>query len=431
MKTESYQLISSMETLSVSDGLLDSIPTIHAEIRMRKGICKDDVEKHRSSILSALYAVGEVSNWHPLSLNESKGFSHFIDHILIGTSVLPHGAVLSLTEETLPNKNLHIYRIRDYGPEAQEVSADSNSDEVTVGSQHWELPCKEFDQIWENLIFDDDVKNELLSYIYAALRLSDRGADFSILRVNRLILLHGPPGTGKTSLCKGLAQKLAIRLGDRYIRSVFVEINSHSLFSKWFSESGKLVLKMFDQIEELAEDGRTLVFVLIDEVESLSMARSGAFNRNEPADAIRAVNALLTQIDRIRRLSNVLVLTTSNISKMLDEAFIDRADLCRYIGQPSLRAVYSILLSCIHEMQRIGIVARDEVIEPPSSDGHSSLYSQRLLEISKLAVGLSGRCLRQLPVLAYSKLALDSLTINQCLSVFEKAIVQKIASKDW
>lgn len=47
------------------------------------------------------------------------------------------------------------------------------------------------------------------------------------------------------------------------------------------------------------------------------MARASALSRNEPGDAIRAVNALLTQIDRIRRFPNVLVLATSNISKVI------------------------------------------------------------------------------------------------------------------
>ena len=51
----------------------------------------------------------------------------------------------------------------------------------------------------------------------------------------------GPPGTGKTSLCIALAQKLSIVLQDRYNYIQLVEINSHSLFSKWFSEVDHLL----------------------------------------------------------------------------------------------------------------------------------------------------------------------------------------------
>lgn len=84
-----------------------------------------------------------------------------------------------------------------------------------------------------------------------------------------MILLHGPPGTGKTSLCKGLAQKLAILHGERYSDPKFVEINAHSLFSKWFSESGKLVQKLFAQVQSLCDDEDALVIVLIGQSYSM------------------------------------------------------------------------------------------------------------------------------------------------------------------
>lgn len=411
-------------SLSIEADAATSHSSVHVEVRLKKGVRKSDVDKYRSSIRAALLSVRNVLNWRSVVIEDEC--SDLIENILVGSSASRDGVTLTLTDSSLSESNVHIYRMKDFEPQAQEISADEASqEENTIGSRHWELPCSEFDQIWENLVFDDNIKNELLSYVYAILKISDRGANLSILHVNRLILLHGPPGTGKTSLCKGLSQKLSIRLNARYKKSVFIEINSHSLFSKWFSESGKLVLRMFDQIEQTAEDSKCLVFVLIDEVESLSMARTGALKRNEPGDSVRAVNALLTQIDRIRRLPNVLVLTTSNISQSLDEAFVDRADISRFVSKPSVYAAYAILSSCINELQRIGIVDSDENLDPLTAFEHFSPCSKKLLELSKIAVGLSGRSLRQIPVLAYSKLPLERLTMNQCLDVFGIAIREK------
>ena len=119
-----------------------------------------------------------------------------------------------------------------------------------------------------------------------------------------------------------------------FYRTRLVEINAHSLFSKWFSESGKLVQRLFARVHELCDEvdpdddaGQPFVVVLIDEVESLTAARAGAMSGKEPSDALRVVNALLTQLDRLKQRSNVLVLTTSNLPSAIDTAFVDRADL--------------------------------------------------------------------------------------------------------
>jgi hypothetical protein len=95
---------------------------------------------------------------------------------------------------------------------------------------------------------------------------------------------------------------------ESYSHARLLEINSHSLFSKWFSESGKLVQRLFHSITELVEEEDSFVVVLIgihfpfhthtyiitqtmndeiDEVESLTAARAGAMAGTEPSDGLR------------------------------------------------------------------------------------------------------------------------------------------------
>lgn len=97
-------------------------------------------------------------------------------------------------------------------------------------------------------------------------------------------------------------------------RGKLVEINAQSLGSKFFSESGKLVSRVFDQIETLVDEEEDAFFcVFIDEVETLACRREQLVTGHEPFDAVRAVNALLTGLDRMKHHPNVLVVCTSNL----------------------------------------------------------------------------------------------------------------------
>ncbi|KAM0801378.1 P-loop containing nucleoside triphosphate hydrolase protein [Usnea florida] len=176
--------------------------------------------------------------------------------------------------------------------------------------------------------------------------------------LSSVVLLHGPPGNGKTSLCRALAQQLSIRLSDAYPSCKLVEFDAHLMFSEYYGESGKVVDKAFAVIEAmLDEDENTFICVLIDDIESLAGKRECYSSSNEPHDSLRAVNALLTAIDRLRCRPNVTVFCTSNLIKAVDPAFLDRIDIKQHIPSPSPRGRYEILRFCYLELARRGIIA--------------------------------------------------------------------------
>lgn len=121
---------------------------------------------------------------------------------------------------------------------------------------------------------------------------------------------------------RGLAQKLAIRLGKDYPQSKLFEINAYSLGSKYFGESSKLVNGMFENIETLLqEEEDTFICVFMDEIETLVARRDRALSSNEPFDAIRAVDAVLTGLDKLKEHSNVIIVCTSNLITALVSSY--------------------------------------------------------------------------------------------------------------
>ncbi|KAG1874643.1 P-loop containing nucleoside triphosphate hydrolase protein [Suillus subalutaceus] len=390
----------------------DVIWTVHVEVRL------STKSRRRVDVIQSLVRDFITNNYDPIQLpsvlngwEADPTLASSVDRIAVSESACP-SITLRLKEVSL---EIHAYQPHetDAVEEYANGTPGRDGEENVLAASVCELPCKAWEGLWDGLIYPDNIKLKLLDYIHATFVLSDAGVDFNLVTWNRVVLLHGPPGTGKTSLCRALAQKLSIRLSHRYSQSRLLEINSHSLFSRWFSESGKLVQRLFSNIMEMVEDEDCFVVVLIDEVESLTAARAGAMAGTEPSDGLRVVNALLTQLDKLRYQKNVLVMSTSNLAKAIDSAFVDRADIIQYVDLPPREAIYEIL----RILQETTVPALDLALYIEGSSKNRSSASDTMLpdlpkELASTLLALadkcraqqlSGRALRRLPVLALAR----------------------------
>lgn len=135
-----------------------------------------------------------------------------------------------------------------------------------------------------------------------------------------------------------------------------------------------MVSKAFESIELLLEEEEdSFVCVFVDEIETLAARRERALSSKEPFDAVRAVNALLTGLDRLKHHHNVIVICTSNLvtalvsvsSKALsrdllksvqDQAFLDRVDIKQFVPHLSNKTIYGIYKECLEELSWRGII---------------------------------------------------------------------------
>ncbi|CCF58238.1 hypothetical protein KAFR_0E00840 [Kazachstania africana CBS 2517] len=281
------------------------------------------------------------------------------------------------------------------------------------------LPSKKFDNLWESLHFDSAIKQKMYSYATISLKLSkllDNSNSFSVQNIlvnNKLLIVHGPPGTGKTTLCKALCQKLSLRREQQFLedrsknnyQGLIIEIICSKIFTRWFGESPKNVNQLFIDVEKLLEINEhkgSFICILIDEVEAIAGSRKDLMSKNESSDSMRVVNTLLTCLDRLKKYKNFLILATSNNLDALDPAFIDRSDGTFYVGNPSEQAIIKILSETISTLIDSQIICSkrydNQILKNPQ-------YVTLLKAIAKscFEAGVSGRILRKLPLLCLSE----------------------------
>ena len=159
------------------------------------------------------------------------------------------------------------------------------------------------------------------------------------------ILLYGPPGCGKTLIAKAvansLAKKVAERTGREEGRSYFLNIKGPELLNKYVGETERHIRLVFQRAREKASEGMPVIVFFV-EMDSLFRTRGSGVS-SDVENTI--VPQLLSEIDGVESLENVIVIGASNREDMIDPAILrpGRLDVKIKIQRPDAEAARDIL----------------------------------------------------------------------------------------
>ncbi len=180
---------------------------------------------------------------------------------------------------------------------------------------------------WEDVGGLEKVKEEIKEAVEYPLKYPDAFKEMGI-RAPKGILLYGPPGTGKTLLAKAAATESEAN---------FISIKGPELLSKWVGESEKGIRNIFKRARQVSPS-----IIFFDEIDSIAPAR-GTNHDSEITD--RIVNQILTELDGIEELKDVVVIAATNRPDLIDPALLrqGRLDKLIHIPAPDKKARLDIL----------------------------------------------------------------------------------------
>ena len=165
------------------------------------------------------------------------------------------------------------------------------------------------------------------------------------LKAPKGILLYGPPGCGKTLIAKAVANSLAKKVtektGNKDGKSYFLNIKGPELLNKYVGETERHIRLIFQRARDKASEG-TPVIVFFDEMDSLFKTRGSGVS-SDVENTI--VPQLLSEIDGVEGLENVIVIGASNREDMIDPAILrpGRLDVKIKIQRPNALGAAEIL----------------------------------------------------------------------------------------
>ncbi|MGC8631043.1 MAG: CDC48 family AAA ATPase [Thermoprotei archaeon] len=180
---------------------------------------------------------------------------------------------------------------------------------------------------WEDVGGLEDVKQKLKEAVEWPLKHPDYFQGMGITPV-RGILLYGPPGTGKTLLAKVIATESEAN---------FISVKGPEVLNKWVGESEKTIRDIFRKARQSAP-----CVIFFDELDAIAPMRGQSFDSGVTE---RIVNQLLSEMDGISPLKNVVVMGATNRADILDPALLrpGRFDQVVYVPPPDLKARLEIL----------------------------------------------------------------------------------------
>lgn len=186
----------------------------------------------------------------------------------------------------------------------------------------------------------EDIRDAVeLPFLYAELFVEHQ------LKPPKGVLLYGPPGCGKTLIAKAvansLAQQVAEKTGREGVHSYFLNIKGPELLNKYVGETERQIRLIFQRAKEKSDEGFPVI-VFFDEMDSLFRTRGSGIS-SDVENTI--VPQLLSEIDGVETLKNVIVIGASNREDMIDPAILrpGRLDVKIKIERPDSDAARDIL----------------------------------------------------------------------------------------